>query len=69
MSGLTDLTMAEARDYHVAWTRHENEQAPKPKFNARLDPLRGLFRGEWPVILHAYGQNDTMTAVRFPPSR
>ena len=56
--------MEEARDYHVDWTRFENSDGPKPRFNARLDPLRGLFRREFPIILHAYGQNDTMAAIR-----
>lgn len=58
------VVMAEARDYHHAWTKHEGGGGPRPKFNPRLDPLRGLFRREFPVILHAYGQNDTMTAIR-----
>lgn len=58
------VVMAQARDYHHAWTAHENDGSDQPEFNARLDPLRGLFRGEYPVILHAYGQNDTMTAIR-----
>ena len=58
------VVLEEARDYHVAWTEFEAGQGPKPELNARLDPLRGLFRREFPVILHAYGQNDTMTAVR-----
>lgn len=58
------VVMAQARDYHQAATRAEQGLGELPKFNPRLDPLRGLFRGEYPVILHAYGQNDTMTAVR-----
>ena len=58
------VVMAEARDYHAAWTRFERGEGLEPDFNARLHPLRGLFRGEYPVILHAYGQNDTMTAIR-----
>lgn len=58
------VVMAEARDYHLAATRAEQGMGKAPMFNPRLDPLRGLFRGEYPVILHAYGQNDTMTAIR-----
>lgn len=58
------VVMAEARDYHLAHAAFENGDAPMPEFNPRLDPLRGLFRGTYPVILHAYGQNDTMTAIR-----
>jgi imidazolonepropionase-like amidohydrolase len=56
--------MAEAKDYHEACVAHERGHAPKPQFSPRLDPLRGLFRGEFPCILHAYGADDTMTAVR-----
>lgn len=56
--------MLEARDYHDACTRAEQGHGPKPPFSPRLDPLRGLFRAEFPVILHAYGTDDTMTAVR-----
>ncbi len=58
------VVMTEARDYHRAYEQFEAGEGPQPEFNPRLDPLRGLFRHEFPVILHAYGQNDTMTAVR-----
>ncbi len=58
------VVMAQARDYHQAWTQHEAGQCDRPEFSPRLEPLRGLFRREFPVILHAYGQNDTMTAIR-----
>lgn len=56
--------MQQARDYHDACTRFEQHHGDQPQFNPRLDPLRGLFRREFPVILHAYGTDDTMTAVR-----
>jgi len=58
------VVMAQARDYHFARVAFENGEGPEPQFNPRLDPLRGLFRGEYPVLLHAYGVNDTMTAIR-----
>ncbi len=58
------VVLKEARDYHLTWVRFEQGKADKPKFNARLDSLRGLFKREFPVLLHAYGSNDTMTAVR-----
>ncbi|MHC4852718.1 MAG: amidohydrolase family protein [Planctomycetota bacterium] len=58
------VVLKEARDYHQAWVRFETGKGDKPKFNVRLDSLRGLFRREFPVLLHAYGSNDTMTAVR-----
>jgi len=58
------VVMAEARDYHLAHSAFERGESSRPAFNPRLDPLRGLFRGDYPVILHAYGQNDTMTAIR-----
>ncbi|MHC4076920.1 MAG: amidohydrolase family protein [Planctomycetota bacterium] len=58
------VVLKEARDYHQAWVEFETGKGDKPKFNARLDSLRGLFRREFPVLLHAYGSNDTMTAVR-----
>ena len=58
------VVLREARDYHRAWVRFDNQKGPKPKFNARLDSLRGLFKREFPVLLHAYGSNDTMTAIR-----
>ena len=64
LHAMLKITMAEARDYHVAWLAHEDGGASKPDFNPRLDPLRGLFRREFPCILHAYGQNDTMTSIR-----
>lgn len=56
--------MQEARDYHEAWRAFEAGRGAQPDFSPRLDPLRGLFRGEFPCILHAYGTDDTMTAVR-----
>ncbi len=58
------VVLREAKDYHLAWDRFEKKRGDKPEFNARLDPLRGLFRKEFPVLLHAYGSNDTMTAIR-----
>lgn len=58
------VVMREARDYHEAWTAFEAGKGDKPRFNPRLDSIRGLFRKEYPVLLHAYGSNDTMTAVR-----
>ncbi|MBK8978283.1 MAG: amidohydrolase family protein [Planctomycetes bacterium] len=59
------VVLRDARDYHEAWSAWERgESATKPEFNPRLDPLRGLWRHEFPIIFHAYGQNDTMTAVR-----
>ncbi len=58
------VVLREARDYHQDWVRFENGVGDKPRHNPRLESLRGLFRGEYPVLLHAYGSNDTMTAVR-----
>ncbi|MEM7204146.1 MAG: amidohydrolase family protein [Planctomycetota bacterium] len=58
------VVMAEARDDFLAHQAYERGEGPKPKHNPRLVPLHGLFRGEFPVLLHAYGQNDTMSAVR-----
>lgn len=59
------VVMREAKDYHEAWCAfEEGRTAEKPDFNPRLEPLRGLWRKEYPVIFHAYGQNDTMTAIR-----
>jgi len=58
------VVLKEARDYHQAWVAFENGKGDKPKRNPRLDSLRGMFRREFPVLLHAYGSNDTMTAVR-----
>ena len=58
------VVMLEAKEYHLAWQRFEQKRGDKPEHNPRLDPLRGLFRKEFPVLLHAYGSNDTMTAIR-----
>lgn len=59
------VVMRDAKDYHEAMVAfEEGRSSDKPKFNPRLDPLRGLWRKEYPVIFHAYGQNDTMTAIR-----
>ena len=51
------VVLREAKDYHLAWDRFEKKRGDKPEFNARLDPLRGLFKKEFPVLLHAYGSN------------
>lgn len=56
--------MREAKDYHDACTLAERGIGERPRFSPRLEPLRGLWRGEFPCILHAYGADDTMTAVR-----
>lgn len=56
--------MGEAREYHRARSAGERGDGPPVPVNPRLEALRGLFRGEFPVILHAYGDDDTMTAIR-----
>jgi imidazolonepropionase-like amidohydrolase len=59
------VVLREAKDYHEALEAFEaGAAAEKPEFNPRLDPLRGLWRKDFPVIFHAYGVNDTMTAIR-----
>lgn len=58
------VVLQEAKDYHLAWTAFEKNGGDKPDLNPRLHPLRGLFRKEFPVLLHAYGSNDTMTSIR-----
>jgi len=58
------VVMQQARDYHLAWAAFERDGGDEPDHNPRLHPLRGLFRKEFPVLLHAYGSNDTMTAIR-----
>ncbi|MEO0479274.1 MAG: amidohydrolase family protein [Planctomycetota bacterium] len=58
------VTMQDARRYHDEFVAFESGDGEKPAFNPRLDPLRGLWRQEFPVLLHAYGQNDTMTSIR-----
>lgn len=57
--------LADAKSYHQALERFEaGETSDRPEPNPRLDSLRGLWRGDFPVIFHAYGVNDTMTAIR-----
>ncbi len=57
--------LADAKDYHEALAGFEaGEASERPEHNPRLDALRGLWRGDFPVIFHAYGVNDTMTAIR-----
>ena len=58
------VVMADAKAYHEAWVAFEEGRGPQPESNPRLEPLRGLWRDEFPIIFHAYGQNDTMTAIR-----
>jgi imidazolonepropionase-like amidohydrolase len=59
------VVLREAKDYHLALAAFERgESSERPAFHPRLDPLRGLFRREFPVIFHAYGVNDTMEAIR-----
>ena len=57
--------LAQAKAYHEALARFESgETSERPGPSPRLDSLRGLWRGDFPVIFHAYGVNDTMTAIR-----
>ncbi|MFO1052618.1 MAG: amidohydrolase family protein [Planctomycetota bacterium] len=59
------VVLRDAKRYHLDCEAFEQgRSSTRPEFNARLDPLRGLFRGDFPVIFHAYGVNDTMEAIR-----
>src|SRR5690606_14309967 len=59
------VVLREAKNYHEACAAfEEGRAAERPPTNPRLEPLRGLWRHEYPVIFHAYGVNDTMTAIR-----
>ena len=54
-----------ARHHHEAWTRWEEKKTgPKPPARPDLDALRGLFRREFPVIVHTAGARDVMQTAR-----
>ena len=53
MNYLIRNVLTEGRDYHQAWEKFERgESKTRPKKNPRYEPMRGLFRGDYPVAVH-----------------
>jgi imidazolonepropionase-like amidohydrolase len=46
------FTLERGRQYYQAWEDYDAGRGPKPKFDAGLQYLRGLFRHEYPVTVH-----------------
>jgi imidazolonepropionase-like amidohydrolase len=62
--GLRKL-LEEARGYHLARTAYEEKRGgPEPARQERLEMMRGLFRRQWPVIIHTADARDVMGTVR-----
>lgn len=53
-----------ARDYTRAWDAFEAGKGEKPAVDAALEPMKGLFRREFPVIIHTAGARDVVSTAR-----
>lgn len=57
--------LAEGRDYHEAWTSWEAGRASEePALIPRLELMRGLFRGDFPVLVHTQWMPVYQSSVR-----
>ncbi|MCZ6688687.1 MAG: amidohydrolase family protein [Planctomycetota bacterium] len=62
--GLTHL-LDEGKDYTDAWDAYEaGNVEDAPEFRPELEQLKGLFRKEYPVIIHTAGARDVMSTIR-----
>ena len=60
----TRQTLQKAREYHLAWKRHESgETEEKPAFNPIWHDFRGLFEREYIVSVHTQAYQVLMTTV------
>lgn len=65
MSWMLRDVLREGLAYHEAWNRWEaGESVEKPEYNLRLELLRGLFRGEFPVLVHTAWHVSTQASIR-----
>jgi imidazolonepropionase-like amidohydrolase len=65
MSWMLRDVLGRGRDYAAAWDAYERgETKEQPAFDPTLEPLRGLFRGEYPVLIHTAAAGDVMATMR-----
>jgi imidazolonepropionase-like amidohydrolase len=61
---LRDL-LRRARDYTAAWDAFERgEKKERPPWDPTLEPLKGLFHREYPVLVHTASARDVMATMR-----
>jgi imidazolonepropionase-like amidohydrolase len=57
--------LGEAKAYHEAMSAHEEGRVKEaPRKRTDLDLMRGLFKRQWPVIVHTADARDVMGTVR-----
>jgi len=61
--GLKQL-LDRARDYTKAWDAFDAGKGEKPALDRTLEPMKGLFRREYPVIVHTAGARDVVATAR-----
>ena len=63
-AALVRETLFKARDYSEALKKAEQEPEKRPKFDAALEALVPVVRGEMKVRIHCHRADDIVTAVR-----
>ncbi len=58
------FTLERGQRYYQAWEDHALGKGPKPKFQAELEYLRGLFRHEYPVTVHTQAYQVALETIR-----
>ena len=62
--GLTHL-LDDAKEYTEAWDLYEEGKTQEaPEFRPEMEQLKGLFRKEYPVLIHTAGARDVMGTMR-----
>ncbi|MBI4603313.1 MAG: amidohydrolase family protein [Planctomycetes bacterium] len=65
MNWLIRNALEEGKRYAEAWDAFEAGKAPvPPEKNPRLEYFRGLFRGEYPVVVHTQGYHLVLSTIR-----
>ena len=62
--GLIQL-LDDGKEYTEAWDAYESGEIQRtPEFRPEMEQLKGLFRREYPVIIHTAGARDVMSTMR-----
>lgn len=65
MNWLIRDVLLQGRDYHLAWERFERgETATQPERHPRYEPMRGLFRKEYPAAVHTQQMQVVHSTIR-----
>ena len=65
MNWIIRHALEEGKAYHEAWTEfEEGKSKTKPDFNPRLQYFRGLFRKDYPVVVHTQGYHLILSTLR-----